>query len=282
MLRTLYFYGATGGALTFLDPYTGTAVTEVPVVGTKDTVAMRGALAWTDTPTFEEFANIKIGAEGDYHDIQLICKGDADNVTSDIGDQDVVPLGDFIVKEGSAISGTAPATGNCAGMIMYEDGEPEIPMPEGRHVFLRVVTSGDIATTLAATNITQPNTTKALSVESEYYVYAATTLPEDKVIQAFILKTSGGMVACAPPKGRIVYPSCPMKFNGKEKLAALGQVQAGAEGGVIWELIEVPLGSTPVGGTEVRSGLTSGGSLKTPSSGFQANLSGGISFGKFR
>lgn len=281
MLRALCFYGAAGGALTFLDPVTGTAVTQVPVVGAKDTVAMRGAIAYTDTPAKREFVNVKIGSEGDYHDIQLIPKSDGDNLTADLGDIDITPLGDFIVKENSAISGTAAASGLSSGVIYFEDGEPEIPIPKGRRVFLTSIPSGDQATTLAVTNMTQPNASKALAVDSMYYVVACTVLPEDKLIQAFILKSSSGQCAVAPPKGRVVYPSCPMKFDGNEKLAVLVQVQAATEATAIWELVEVPKTEESIGaGTATEEGLSSGGSIAPM--GIQAGVGASIKFGKFR
>jgi len=263
VLRSLHFYGSAGGALTFLDPYRGATDTEIPVVGKKDQVVMKGVLAYCDTPTKREFINLVIGSDGDYHDIQIFPRGDGDNITGGMGAQFIIDLGDWVLSEGSAISGTAVSTGNCSGVLFYDDLEPEIPIPSGRRVFLTSIASGDLATALATTNIAQPNATKALNVNSDYYVVGATTLPEDKLVEAFILKTADGMVASAPPKGRILYPSCPAKFNGKQAISALGQVQAAAEASVIWELIEKPRRTNDAQNTEVREG-SSGGSLMRP------------------
>lgn len=263
MLRTIYFYGAAGAALTFLDPVTGTTITQIPIVGKKDRVVMRGAIAFTDTPATRNFCNIKIGADGDYHDIQLFASGDSDNITADLADLDFVDLGDWVVKEGSRISGTAFAGGAATGQIIFEDGEDEIPIPKGRTVFLTSLASGNLATALATTNIAQPNATKALSTDSTYYVSGAKTLGPG-IVQAFILRASNGLVACAVGKGRVVFPSCPLVFKGNEVLAALGQVGAAAEASVIWELKEVPNDTNmPSTNTTVEDGLSEGGSLRS-------------------
>ena len=263
VLRTLYFYGSGGGALTFLDPYRGATDTELPVVGNKDKVIIRDIIAYGDTPTHGEFVNLKLGSDGDYHDIQIFARGDGDNITAGMGANFSIDLGDWELSEGVAISGTALATGQTAGMIEYEDGEPEIPIPSGRTVFMTSIASGDLATSLATTNIAQPNATKALNINSEYYLKAVTTMPEDKMVQAFILKTADGMVAAAPPKGRHVYSSCPAKFPGKQALSVLGQVQAGAKASAIWEMVEVPLPGKEGNSqnTRVNPNLSVGGSL---------------------
>lgn len=281
MLRTIYFYGTGGGALTFLDPVQGVAVTRIPTVGSKDTVALRGVVGFCDTPTVRDFINIKVGSEGDYHDIQILPISDANNFASDLGTLEVQPLGDVEVKENSALSGTATGTGDCTGMIMFEDGEPEIPMPEGRHVFLTSISSGDATTSLAVTNIAQPNASKALSVDSKYYAYAVTVFPQDSMIQAFIMRDSDGRCACGPSKGRMVFPSCPLVVDGNSSPAVLAQVLAVTEAWGIWEFVEVPKGGSASisSGTAVKSGLAFGGSLRKVVGGGGASLFGGGGFG---
>lgn len=242
----------------------GNAITRIPTVGQNNTVSLRAICAWTDTPAKREFCNVVVGSEGDYHDFQLIPKGDADNLTADIGNADLIPLGDIEVMENSALSGTACASGLTAGMLVFEDGEPEIPIPKGRRVFLSTIPSGDQATTLATTNLAQPNATKALSVNSRYYAAAVTVVPEDKVVQAIVLKNSEGHCACGAPKGRIVFPTCPCVIDGNDTPAVLAQVQAATEVTAIWELIEVPkdgAAESVAAGTKTTEGLTSGGSI---------------------
>lgn len=274
-LRTIYFYGAAGGALTFLDPVKGSTITKIPTVGNKDSVALRYAIAFTDTPAKREFCNVVIGSEGSYHDIQLIPKSDADNLTSDLSDIDLTSLGDVEVKENSDLSGVACASGLTVGMFGYEDGEPEVGIPEGRVVFMTSIPSGDQATALAVTNIAQPKATKPFSVNSVYYVKGVTVIPEDKCVQAIILKNSEGQCACGPAKGRIQFPSCPCIIDGNDSPAVLAQVQAATEVTAIWEMIEVPKETAAVGaGTQIRSGLSLGGSMAG-----NASVGGGAKFG---
>lgn len=260
MLRFLYFYGSAG-ALTFFDPVAGITVTKIPVIeGSNGEVTLKGINVWDDSPATREFVNIVIGSEGAYHDLQLITRGDADNLTGDTGDSFFVDLGDFVVKENSDLSGNAP-TGNTAGVILYDDGTPEIPIPEGRTVFITSIPSGDQATAWATTNIAQPNATKPLSVNSKYYAKGVTVVPQDMVVQATGFIGASGRCACGPPKGRMVYPSCPLVIDGNERPAVKAQVQAATEVTMVWEFVEVPKsGSQPAGGTTVKPG-SSGGSL---------------------
>jgi hypothetical protein len=271
MLKFLYFYGSAG-ALTFLDPITGVAVTKIPVTeGSNGEITLKGIAAWDDSPATREFVNIKVGSEGDYHDIQVITKGDADNLTADTGDAWMVDLGDFTVKENSAISGTAP-TGNTSGILCYDDGTPEVPIPQGRTIFITTIPTADSATALATTGSPQPNATKALGVNSMYYAKGCTTVPEDKVVQAAIFQGSSGRCACGAPKGRILYPSCPLVIDGNENPAVKTQVQAGTEVTLVWEFVEVPkAGATPAAGTATKPG-SSGGSLIRAAQGVRSFL----------
>lgn len=280
MLKAVYFYGATGGALTFLDPVTGATITRLPVTGQKDYVKMRGVIAGSTTPATREFVNIKVGSEGDYHDIQVIAKSDADNLTADLSDVDLADLGDYLVKENSNLSGTAAASGQTVGMLLFEDGEPEIPIPEGRTIFLTTIPTGDQATALATTNLAQPNATKALSVNSRYFLKACTVMPQDMAVQAMILKNSGGQVGPGPFKGRIQYPSCPLVVDGNEAVAALAQVQAATEVTAIWEFVEVPKDDPSLAaGTAVEPGTRGGSLSRPPSGGVGLQVGGGFSAG---
>ena len=265
MLRTLYFNGGGGGALAFLDPVKGTIVDEIPVVGKSSKVSFRGIIAYTDTPTIEEIVSIAVGSDGAYHDLQVFPRGDGDNITAGLGLQDMIPLGDFIAGENEAISGTAFATGLTAGVLYYDDGEPNVAWPEGRHVFMTSLATGDLATALAETNIAQPNATKPLSVNSNYYLYAVTSMPENTLLEAFILKNSDGRCACAAPKGRVIFPTCPLILDGNDSPSVLGQVQAAGRGSAIWEMIEVPKPGKEalVSGVQV-SPLPFGGSVQLP------------------
>jgi len=260
MLRFLYFYGSAG-ALTFFDPVAGITVTKIPVIeGSNGECTLKGVNAWDDSPAVREFINIVVGSEGAYHDIQIIARGDADNLTGDTGDSFFIDLGDVVVKENSDLSGTAP-TGNTAGVLLYDDGTPEVPIPEGRTVFITTIPSGDQTTGWATTNLAQPNATKPLSVNSKYYAKGVTVVPQDSVVQAVGFIGASGRVAGGPPKGRMLYPSCPLVIDGNERPAVKAQVLAVQEVTMVWEFVEVPKsGSAQAGGTTVKPG-SSGGSL---------------------
>jgi len=87
-----------------------------------------------------------------------------------------------------------------------------------------------------------------------------------------VFKGSSGRCACGPPKGRIVFPSCPLVLDGNENPAVKAQVQAATEVTMIWEFVEVPkAGATPAAGTTVKPG-SSGGSLIRAAQGVRSFL----------
>ena len=130
MLRGIAFYGGGGGALTFFDPVQGAAITEIPTIGESRKAIFMGAIAYGITPTKREFVNITIGSDGDYHDIQILGRGDGDNLSQGMGASFMHDLGDFEVSEGMAIAGTSLATGQTSGVLYYDDNEPEVSIPK--------------------------------------------------------------------------------------------------------------------------------------------------------
>ncbi len=299
MLRAAAFYGtgsAAGAAATIFDAITGATITQIPVAGDDRNVVIKGYCGFSDAPGLGSRIEILIGNnEGEYHRFQMDPMLDSDLVTNPFTNP-MIEAGDYVVGEQNTISVTLIDPGAAelmSGVIYYEDGEPTIPIPQGRIVTLRVGGTNDGGTTYTTTGATVQTTGRPLSVDSNYFVAGVMVRPEDKIAQVISLQTSNtGLVAVAPSAGIVWFPTCPLKFSGKETPVGKLQVQAATKIEVIWFLIEVPLPDAEglQSGVTTRPGSTFPGSTgparnafaMAPAGGAQAALAvGGGGAGSF-
>jgi len=283
MLRGLAFYGtgaAAGGAATIYDPVIGAAVTKIPQAGESRKITIRGVTFISDQAgDHEEYAQIIIGqgGAGDAHKIYVRPVGDGDNPNEPRFDA-FQPLGDFEVMENEDLAillFDPDAAAVMSGCLWYEDGEPEMPIPKGRICTFKGPTSADYTTTFSATG--GGNFTNLPDPDADYYVCGMEVIPQDALVQIIGLVGSGkGNFALGPPKGRIWYPSCPLKFSGLETVQLKGQVQAVTEVSVTVFAVEVPkagavipqtsvVSLTPYVGVPAQIGRAPTVSVRTPS-----------------
>jgi len=268
MLRGIPFYGtATGTSLTvtWFDPILGASVSKIPKSGAKEGVAIRGVTFLSDTPAMGHYIELTIGQEPDYHKIPIYARGDADSPTAGPWLAPFQPLGDFSAKENFDLTGTAacPASAeNVAGVLWYDDMEPELLIPRGRLVGLRYPGAADATASYASYG----TLARKLDTDSIYYIAGVEVHPEDAVVQVLALHSSDeGLAAVAPPRGLMWFPSCPLKFDGLATLVQKAQVQAVTKVDVVWWAVEVPKrggtslpGLTPAIGALVQQGTPRG------------------------
>lgn len=260
MLRGLAFYGtgsAAGAAATIFDPVIGAAVAKIPQAGDSRKVVIRGTTFYSDIAgDHEEYAQIIIGqgGAGDAHKITIRPAGDGNN-PNDPNYDSFTPLGDFEVMENEDLSILLVDPGAAAvmcGCLWYEDGEPEMPIPKGRVCTFRGPTSANYATTFSATG--GGNFANLPDPDADYYVCGMEVLPQGDMVQVIGVVGSGkGNFALGPPKGRIWYPSCPLKFSGLETVQLKGQVAGATEVGVTVFAVEVPKVAGTIPQTDVRT-----------------------------
>jgi len=254
MLRGLAFYGtggATGTAGTFFDPLLGATVTTIPHAGEKANVTIKGVTLFSNTQGKNIYGVIAIGQDSDVHKLTIFPQGDGDMDTQTMTSP-YVALGDFVVGENSNLAVTLYDPGAAAlfsGVLWYEDHEPVLPIPAGRIVTIHPATSGADATTSHASYGTVP----ARNTDCVYYICGVEVHPEDELIQVASLHSSDkGLCAVAPPKGRLYYPTCPLRADGLATLIQKIQVQTAAEVDLVWFAVEVPKGTTPVTNSDVK------------------------------
>lgn len=263
MLKGLPFYG-TGGATmpgtlaTIIDlTINATAVTKLPQAGFARKVAIRGCTLIADATTKNIWAELQIGQGGDSHKILIPPTADADTIAADRGMNPWYPLGDFIAQENEDLAiylYDAGASAKMSGVLWYDDLEPEVEIPKGRIVTMKFPKT--VADVVAASNY---NTGQGageplykFNPKCHYYVVGVEVRPEDKVVQALGLHASGrGVVAVAPGKGRLFYPSVPLEFDGIEVVVEGCKVEGDTEVCVFWFFVEIPLAGAEVENGEV-------------------------------
>lgn len=215
-------------------------------------VVIRGITLVADSEGLEHYARLRIGQQGECHDMFIYPRTDG-IVMTDLASSMFMSLGDFEVSETENLvihffdpDGTA----KFSGVLWYEDGEPEMGVPAGRLVTFKFGGGADLATAYASTGLGSSDNKQ--NPKCVYYMIGGTVLPEDKLIQGLGLHSSGaGLVGVLPPKGTFWAPSVLLKFDGLETIVLKGQVEAGTKAGIVVYCVEVPKAGKTVEGTDV-------------------------------
>lgn len=222
MLQGYPFQGTGAAAptadnVTFYDPILGSDVSTLTIRGSKREQKVVGISFCSDAPALGSRLELRIGNQvtGD-RVIDIFPTLDGDLATQPINLLNFIDLGGIPVQEMETIDIRLYDPGAAelmSGVLWFEDGEPTIPIPNGRIITLRFGGSNDCGTTLATTGFDMDS--RKLINERLYTPYMVIVRPEDKVIEALLLK-AGKDVMTLPPSGRMVYPSAPLQFTGAE------------------------------------------------------------------
>ena len=222
MLQGYPFYG-TGAAtptadnVTFYDPILGSDVTTLTIRGNKRDQRVLGISFCSDAPGLGSRLELRLGNQitGDKV-IDIFPTLDGDLVTQPVNTLNFIDLGGIPLLEQETIDIRVidpVAAELMSGVLWLEDGEPELKIPSGRIITLRFGGTNDAGTTLITTGFDMD--ARKLINERRYTPFAVIVRPEDKVIQALLLK-AGKDVMTFPPSGRMNYKSAPLSFTGAE------------------------------------------------------------------
>jgi len=222
-MLTGYPFQGTGAAaptadnVTFYDPILGKDVTALTIRGDRRDQVIRGISFASDAPGLGSRLELRIGNQiTDDRVIDVFPTLDGDLVTQPINTLNYIDLGGIPVVEDETIDIRLYDPGAAelmSGVLWLEDGEPTIPIPSGRIVSLRFGGTNDCGTTLAVTGFDMDSV--KLVNERLYTPFCAMVRPEDKVIEALILK-AGKDAMTLPPTVKMIYPTAPIQFTGNE------------------------------------------------------------------
>lgn len=257
MLFGLSFYG-TGAAAptahnaTMKDCVLEATVTTLAERGARKENRIMGISFSSDAPALGSKLELRIGNSPLPGHVHTVFPGqDADLVTEPNNLLNYYNLGGIPVNENELIDIRLYDPGAAelmAGVVWIEDGEPEIPIPNGRIIYLLIATgANDGATTLSTTGFDM--TTVKLQDNAIYTPFRAVVRPEDKVIQWCLIRAGKDAMAL-PPCGRMDFPTAPLQFTGRQfnssQVIGKIQVQAATKAEILLGLVETfPTGPGP-------------------------------------
>lgn len=222
MLQGYPFFGTGAAAptsdnVTFYDPILGADVSTLTIRGSKRQQKVLGISFVSDAPSLGSRLELRLGNQiTEDRVIDVFPTLDGDLATQPVTLLNFQDLGGIPINEDETIDirlfdpGAAELM---AGVLWLEDGEPTRGIPPGRIITLLCGGTNDVTTDLAVTGFDMDSV--KLVNEHLYTPFAVIVRPEDKILQALLLK-AGKDSMTLPPSGKMVYPSMPLQFSGSQ------------------------------------------------------------------